>query len=156
MKKEDSLTMPTYKNIRSDKQKIDQSLQNINGEFKTLYFNKSIETYIRYGDKIDDLLLVSETPYWNPVINSSKIILADSDDFQVVSIDKSVYSIEIINTSSETIFMYYQSYENIPGIPIPSGLTRNLSNFNRFANQLVFKSTGAVMDNEVFITQFQE
>jgi len=100
MKKEDSLTMPTYKNIRSDKQKIDQSLQNINGEFKTLYFNKSIETYIRYGDKIDDLLLVSETPYWNPVINSSKIILADSDDFQVVSIDKSVYSIEIINTSS--------------------------------------------------------
>ena len=148
--------MPTYKNIRPDKQKIDQSLKNINGEFKTLYFNKSIETYIRYGDKIDNLLLVSETPYWNPVINSSKIILVNSDDFQVVHIDNSVHSIEIINTSSETIIMYYQSYENNPGVPIPSGLTRTLSDFNRYSNQIVFKSTVAVMNNEVFVTQFRE
>ena len=147
--------MPTYKNIHPDKQKISKSLQNTDGEFKTLSYNKTIETYIRYGETIDNLLLVSETPYWNPVLDSSTITLTDSDDFQVLSINNEVHSIEIINTSSEILYLFYQSYENTPAIPIPSGLTRTLSNFSRFSNQLVFKSTGAVVDNEVFVTQFQ-
>ena len=147
--------MPTYKNIHPNKQKIDKSLLDTNGKFQTLSHNKSIETHIRYGDTIDELLLIDEKPYWNPVLDSSTIILTDSDDFQVLPVDEEVQSIEIINTSSETIFMHYQSYENTPAMPIPPGLTRELTNFSKYANQLVFKSSGAVIDNEVFVTQYE-
>jgi len=147
--------MPTYKNINTNKQKIENSLLDTNNIFKQLPYNKTIETYMRYDDNLN-LLLVDEKPYWNPVIDSTKIILSNSDDFQVLLIDKDVHSIEIINSSSEIIYLFYQSYENTPGFPIVSGLTRTLNNFNRYVNQLVFKASGAVIDNEVFVTQFRE
>lgn len=146
--------MPTYKNIHPDKQRIDESLKNINNQYTQLSYNQTIKTYIRYGDSIEHLLLIDESPYWNPVLDASTVVLNDINDFQTIPVNDNTKCIEIINTSSETIYFYYQSYENTPGIPIPPGLTRTLDHLQRYTNQIVFKSTGVVVDNLVFVTQF--
>jgi len=146
--------MPTYKNIHPNKESI-PSIRNTDGECVRLPYNKTIQTY-RYYDRPDELLLVDNAPYWNPVLETTTVTLADSDDFQVVRLDPDTIHVEVFNMSDKTLYTYYQSADNTPYTPIPGGVSRNFDRFRRSYNQLVFKAIDTVSDDEVFVTQYME
>ena len=146
--------MPIYKNIHPNKNKID-SIKTINNKYVSLPYGKQVETY-RYYDNPTELLLIDNSPYWNPVLKTTEIILSDSDDFQVVTLNPETFTVEIINSSDNTIYLFYQSTDNTPYLPIPSGSSRTINHFQNYTTQLIFKSTAATIENEVFVTQFKE
>lgn len=146
--------MPTYKNIHPDKQSI-ASLQNTDGEYVRLPYNKTIQTY-RIYDQPDKLLLIDFSPYWSPITDTTTVSLTDSNDFQVVELDPNTFTVEILNMSEAILYLYYQSLENTKYLPIPAGASREIKHFKKYATQLIFKSSATVPDNEVFVTQFKE
>ena len=146
--------MPTYKNIHPNREQV-HSIKDLDNNYISLKHNKTIQTY-RYYDKPTELLLVDNKPYWNPVLDTTTLSLADSDALQVVKLHPDTFVVEIINGSDELIYLFYQSNENTPHLPIPAGSSRTIKHFQGYATQLVFKATNAITENEVFVTQFKE
>ena len=146
--------MPTYKNIHPNREQV-HSIKDLDNNYISLKHNKTIQTY-RYYDKPTELLLVDNAPYWNPVLETTTVTLADSDDFQVVKLHPDTIQVEVFNMSDKTLYTYYQSPDNTPYTPIPGGVSRNFDRFRRTYNQLVFKAIDTVSDDEVFVTQYME
>jgi len=146
--------MPTYKNIHPNRQSI-PTIKDTNGNYQRLLYNKTIETH-RFYDDPDNLLLIDDSPHWNPVLKTTTLILSDSNDLQTVKLDPDTFTVEIINGSDELVYLFYQSPNNEPHLPIPAGSSRNIKHFQGYATQLVFKATNAITENEVFVTQYKE
>lgn len=146
--------MPTYKNIHPNRDQV-HSIKTINDDHISLKHNKTVQTY-RYYDNPTELLLIDNKPYWNPILDTTTLNLANSDDLQVVKLDSDAFTVEIINSSEEIVYLFYQSDENTPHLPIPSGSSRNIKHFQHYATQLVFKASGTITENEVFVTQYKE
>jgi hypothetical protein len=148
--------MPTYKHINKENSPLNYTILDNNLKKRiNLNYNKEIETLKYYNDP-DNLLLINQEPYFNPLLNLNIITIANSDDIQAVQLSNDTFSVEIINSSDHIVYLFFQSHLNTPPFIIPPNSTRNISNFKNFVTQLVFKASDTILDNELFITQLKE
>lgn len=149
--------MPTYKHINKENTPLNYTIKDYNNNNKptNLIYNKTIQT-LYYYDDIDNLLLLSHDPYFNPLLQQDIIVLADFSDIKSINLNQSTTSVEIINTSLNILYVFFQSVSNTPPFIIPPSSTRNLTNFYNHITQLVFKSSDTIINNEVFVTQLEK
>jgi len=143
--------MPTYKNTTQET--LNLILTSSNNYTKINPFNV-VESEIIYD--IDGLVKTDDAPYFNPVLQQSNVELADDAATLIVTLDSDATVIEIVNSSNETIYCYFQDVANTPAMIITAGTIRSLENFKRYCNKLVLKSSDTISTNTVFVSQFLE
>jgi len=143
--------MPTYKNTTQET--LNLILTSSNDYTKIKPFDV-VESEIIYD--IDGLIKTDDAPYFNPILKQTVVTLSDDTDSEIITLDSDSTIIEVNNTSTELIYVYFQDVTNTPPTVVTGGSIRVFEHFKRHCDKLVIKSSGAVVTNKVFVTQFLE
>lgn len=123
--------MPTYKN---------------NGDSRVFINNYSIEPeetkYVPYYSSHSDLELISEVPYYNPVVARTTITFSEAET-QTHELDDDTKSIMISDVSGITVDVYIQDETNTPATMIlPEGYANIIDVEDKFT-QVILESDDA-------------
>ena len=141
--------MPTYKNTT---QKTMQLILNHNNDYTNIKPFQEVESEVIYD--IEGLELIDNAPYFNSVLVVDDVEVPDISEPYEINIHEDARVIEVINTTSSMIYLYFQSTDNTPPTIISGGMTKSFENFHRFSNKLVFVATATTAANEVIVSQF--
>ena len=140
--------MPTYKNTT---QQTMQLILNHNNDYTNIKPFTEVESELIHD--VDGLVKIAEGPYFNSVLVVDDVVITDVVDPYEIDIHEDARTIEVINTSSSMIYLYFQSTDNTPPTIITAGMTKSFENFHRFFNKLVFISTAIIAAKEVIVSQ---
>ena len=130
--------MPTYRNDNNTPHLI----QDTSGDTKTVAPGETVQTYRIYS--YPGLTLLSETPYYNPVVCLDEVVFAKAGK-QVVAVNVSeTQRILVYDVSGCEVIVYLESTANAPGLHSALGSNDTLEvDVDRNASRLVLVSNGA-------------
>jgi hypothetical protein len=132
--------MPVYKNETVNK--ISERIEISFGQTLTLTFEPGETKQTQYVLTNGNLTLISETPYYNPVVTAEAVTSTGAVDDKTVSLNFDAHVLSIYNPSAILVTCFLQSKSNTPGLPIYPGAER-LIDLNHNCGQIILEFAAA-------------
>jgi hypothetical protein len=148
----ESNIMPTYKNLS---QEPITNIMDKNGIYSTVYPYKEVETSKYYYRDATILEKISDSPYYNPIIQSDNLTLTDSSDSETILMDSDTKTLQIVNLSANLVYLYFQDVSNTPPVIIfPNSSSEFIIKHIRY-EQIILMASAAITSNLLFIQQYK-
>jgi hypothetical protein len=144
--------MPTYKNLSQDPI---TNIMDKNGNYSIVYPYKEVETNKYYYRDVTVLEKISDSPYYNPVIQSDIPTLADSSASETILMDSDTKTLQISNLSTNLIYLYFQDVSNTPPVIIFPNSSREFTIQHIRYEQIILKASATITINQLFVQQFK-
>jgi hypothetical protein len=144
--------MPTYKNLS---QEPITNIMDKNGNYSIVYPYKEVETSKYYYRDITVLEKTSDSPYYNPIIQSDIPTLTDSSDSETILMDSDTKTLQVVNLSTNLIYLYFQDVSNTPPIIIFPNSSREFTIQHIRYEQIILKASATITANQLFVQQFK-
>jgi hypothetical protein len=144
--------MPTYKNLS---QEPITNIMDKDGNYSTVYPYKEVETSKYYYRDATVLEKTSDSPYYNPIIQSDIPTLTDSSDSETILMDSDTKTLQVVNLSTNLIYLYFQDVSNTPPIIIFPNSSREFTIQHIRYEQIILKASATITANQLFVQQFK-